>query len=99
MRQLLPLVFITALTLFVPQTFANQLTTTDQVVQESVRSININDASVKELSSLKGIGSKKAQAIIDYRKTYGKFTSIDDLLNVKGIGEIVLSDNLQYLKI
>ena len=40
--------------------------------------IDINSASLNELSSLKGIGEKKAQAIIDYRKTKGKFKNIDE---------------------
>jgi|TARA_B110000090_G_C13357984_1_gene437360 competence protein ComEA len=99
MKQLLPLVLITTLSFFTIQTFANQPTTTEQAVQQTIQSININEASEEELSSLKGIGSKKAQAIIKYREVYGKFTSIGDLLNVKGIGEKVLSDNQQYLKI
>ena len=48
--------------------------------------VDINSASVKELSSLKGIGEKKAQAIIDYRTLNGKFKNIDELVHVKGIG-------------
>ena len=48
--------------------------------------IDINSASLNELSSLKGIGEKKAQAIIDYRKTKGKFKNIDELVHVNGIG-------------
>ena len=99
MKQLSPLVLITILAFFTPQTFANQPTNTDQVAQQAIQSIDINHASVDELSSLKGIGSKKAQAIIEYREIYGEFTSVDDLLNVKGIGEKVLSDNKQRLKI
>jgi competence protein ComEA len=99
MKQLLSLMLITALSFFIPQTLANQPTSTDQVAQQEIKNIDINHASVEELSSLKGIGSKKAQAIITYREIYGKFTSIDELLNVKGIGKKVLSDNQQYLKI
>jgi len=99
MKQLSPLVLITILAFFTPTSFANQPTTTDQVVEQTIQSIDINRASVEELSSLKGIGSKKAQAIIEYREIYGKFSSVDDLLNVKGIGEKVLSDNLQKIKI
>ncbi len=99
MKQLSPLVLITMLAFFTPLTFANQPTTTDQVAEQAIQSIDINRASIEELSDLKGIGSKKAQAIIEYREIYGKFTSVNDLLNVKGIGEKVLSDNLQRLKI
>lgn len=48
--------------------------------------ININNASVKELTELKGIGPIKAEKIITLRDELGHFTSIEDLLQVKGIG-------------
>ncbi len=49
--------------------------------------VNINTAGVEELTALSGIGEKKAKAIINYRKKNGKFKSVSDLTNVKGIGE------------
>ena len=48
--------------------------------------INVNKASVKELTELKGIGPIKAEKIIALRNELGCFTSIEDLLQVKGIG-------------
>lgn len=48
--------------------------------------VNINTASKEELASLKGIGEKTAEYIIEYRKD-NEFKSIEDLKNVKGIGE------------
>jgi competence protein ComEA len=48
--------------------------------------VNINTATKEELTSLKGVGDKRAQEIIDYRKKNGNFKSIDDLEKVPGIG-------------
>ena len=48
--------------------------------------VNINTASKEELTSLKGVGEKRAQEIIDYRKKNGDFKSVDDLEKVPGIG-------------
>lgn len=49
--------------------------------------VNINTASLTELQTLSGIGKSKAEAIIRYREQNGNFKSIEDLLNVDGIGE------------
>jgi len=49
--------------------------------------LNLNNATESELTSLKGIGKVKAQRIIEYRKTKGKFKNIEELKNVKGIGD------------
>ena len=48
--------------------------------------ININEASISELQELNGIGKSKAEAIIEYRKKT-RFKSIDEIMNVDGIGE------------
>jgi competence protein ComEA len=48
--------------------------------------VNINSADAKALQALKGIGQKKAQAIIDYRTKNGKFQKPEDLMKVSGIG-------------
>jgi competence protein ComEA len=53
--------------------------------------VNINDADETALESLPGVGPATAQAIIDYRTQHGKFRSVDDLLNVRGIGPSKLS--------
>jgi competence protein ComEA len=48
--------------------------------------ININRANSAQLQTLYGIGPTKAQEILKYRKAHGEFKSVDELVNVKGIG-------------
>ena len=50
-------------------------------------SVNINTATVEELKTLKGVGEKKAEAIIEYRKKNGSFKTKEDLMKVRGIGK------------
>lgn len=49
--------------------------------------ISINTSSKEELMTLPGIGESTAQAIITYRETHGFYQNLEDLMNVKGIGE------------
>lgn len=61
--------------------------------------ININTASVEELSSkLKGIGKAKAAAIVEWRETNGKFQSLEDVDEVKGIGSATLEKNKALIR-
>jgi competence protein ComEA len=48
--------------------------------------VDLNSASLSDLDSLPGVGPSTAQAIIDYRVANGPYASVDDLLNVRGIG-------------
>jgi len=48
--------------------------------------ININKANSAQLQTLNGIGPTKAQEILKYRKVHGGFKTVDELVNVKGIG-------------
>ena len=53
--------------------------------------ININTASQSLIEELPGIGPTKAQAIVSYRQEHGPFQKIEDILNVPGIGDGLLS--------
>ena len=46
----------------------------------------LNEATVAELSTLKGVGEKRAQAIVDLREKLGGFKKSSDLLRIRGIG-------------
>lgn len=61
--------------------------------------IDINTAGVEDLQRLPGIGEKRAQAIADYREEHGPFQSVDELDNVEGIGEGILSGLRDYVTI
>ena len=61
--------------------------------------ININNASLLELDSLPGVGEVTAQKIIDYREENTKFKSIEEIKNVKGIGENKFNNLKDYISI
>ena len=54
--------------------------------------VDVNAATAEELQQLMGIGPVLAQAIVDYREEHGPFESIDELLEVSGIGETKLGN-------
>jgi competence protein ComEA len=55
--------------------------------------ININTATVEQLTMLKNVGAQTAERIIAYRQANGPFATVDDLTNVKGVGEKTLAKN------
>ena len=61
--------------------------------------ININTATKEQLMTLNGIGEVKAAAIIDYRRENGKFKSIEELDNVKGIGPKIIEKIRAYITV
>ena len=62
--------------------------------------VNINTADAKALAAAaKGIGQKKAEAIVHYRKAHGPFAKLQDLKKVKGIGPRTLQENKSNLTV
>ena len=61
--------------------------------------VSINTGSHEQLITLKGVGDKTAQAIIDHRRVHGLFQTLDELMNVKGIGPKKYADILPYIKL
>ena len=56
--------------------------------------VNINSASAEQIAeALSGIGMSKAQAIVDYREAYGRFSSADEIVFVRGIGDSTYDTN------
>ena len=53
--------------------------------------MNINQADTEDLMQVEGIGEKRAQSILDYRNQKGRISSMEELLEIDGIGEVLLS--------
>jgi len=89
--------FITTSLLSINLVSAEPKVTSETIEIQQV--VHLNKSTVDDLVTLKGIGYKKAQAIVAYREQVGAFQSIQDLIKVKGIGEKILIANQGRLKI
>lgn len=89
-KKLVSLLFVAACSLvFLPQVQAQPELAAAEMA--TVATVNLNQADADTLvRELKGIGPAKAQAIIDYREQQGVFVSVEELLEVKGIGVATL---------
>jgi len=63
------------------------------------KKVNINQASAKELANLPRIGAKVADRIVEYRQAHGSFAKVEDLMEVKGIGEKLFATLKPYLSL
>ena len=60
--------------------------------------LNINTATAEQLDQrLKGVGSKTAAAIVEYRKEHGAFENAEDLMEVNGVGEKTIEKNQEII--
>ena len=88
------LLVVFAVSVLVPKSYAAEEAKKEAKLEGVV---NINTATVKQLQILPGIGKKTAQAIIKYREEKGNFKAIEEIKNVKGIGDKIfdkIKDNL-----
>ena len=82
---------------FAADAAAKTVKTEKTAVQQ--QAININKADLLSLTQLKGVGEKKAQAIIAYRDEHGPFQSVEELAEVKGIGEAIVNANREMISL
>ena len=61
--------------------------------------VNLNTATAEQLDTLPGVGPVTAQAILDWRQENGRFGSVEDLLDVKGIGDATLAELRDHVSV
>ncbi len=61
--------------------------------------VNLNTATAEQLDTLPGVGPVTAQAILDWREENGRFGSVEDLLDVKGIGDATLAELRDHVSV
>lgn len=82
-----------------PASAPTELTSTAVATSSNAR-LNLNAADAPTLQKeLTGIGKAKAEAIVAYREAHGPFTSVDELLEIKGIGNAILDRNRDKLTV
>jgi competence ComEA-like helix-hairpin-helix protein len=78
---------------------AEEAAWTPPTFERSLEKLDLNLASLVELERLPDIGFRMAQNIVNYRDTFGAFKSVDDLLNIPGLGPDMLDDIREWLYI
>ena len=77
-----------------PALTSTSLYANEVALASQVQPVNINKADAETLAqNLLGVGKSRAKAIVRYRDTYGPFFSIDDLTEVKGVGQSIVDKN------
>ncbi len=71
----------------------------NNTTSKTTKKVNLNTATLEELTTLPGIGEAKAKSIIQYRKTCGNFKVIEDIKNISGIGDSVYAKLEKYITV
>lgn len=71
--------------------------TPQEIAETEIEPVDINTASAEELDRLPGLTPKHAQLIIDYRNEHGRFETIEDVINIKGVGEKLFEQIEPYI--
>jgi len=87
LRALFPIAALTVLLAALPAPSLAQAKAAAAPKAASTTVVNINTASAAELDSLPGIGAKTAARIVEYRQKNGPFKKVEELMNVRGVGE------------
>ena len=70
------------------------------VSAQDAASVDINTATAEQLAaSIRGVGIKRAEAIVSYRETHGPFASVDELVEVSGVGQTTVDSNRALLTV
>lgn len=78
--------------------FAGASLAQEQQATTAPTTVNINSADAETLAAvLQGVGQSRAREIVRYRESYGPFSAIDELADVKGIGQSTLEQNKQVI--
>jgi len=87
-RQCLPALMIVSLVAAAPQSSVAQTPHGGSTkTAAAIGVVNINTASAAELEALPGVGAKTAARIVEYRQKNGPFKKVEELMNVRGVGE------------
>lgn len=76
-----------------------EVITTNIVESSKDTKININTCTIDDLIGLKGLGESKAKSIIEYKNTNGSFKTIEEILNVKGIGSKIFESIKDFIEV
>jgi competence protein ComEA len=86
-RHCLPVLVLVSLVAAAPHAAAQTATRTSAKASPAVGVVNLNTASASDLEALPGIGAKTAARIVEYRQKNGPFKKVEELMNVRGVGE------------